>query len=169
MIEISELYHAPQGEGKYLGQQALFVRVRRCPLSCDWCDTKYTWDKNDPGYAEFKSYTASDLAGAMLDWVYNKGNDWAPMSVVFTGGEPMIYQRELVEVIDLFRREITVPIEVETSGIIAPTIAMATRCHFNVSHKLPAAGNKRVPQHKLLNPEITRLFAQTPGTFTIGS
>lgn len=166
MIEVSEIYHAPQGEGKYLGRQALFVRVRRCPLACDWCDTRYTWDKNDPGYAEFASYTPSDLVGEMIEQAYRY--NWAPMSVVFTGGEPMIYQRELVEVIDLFRKEFRVlPVEVETSGIIAPTPEMIARCHFNVSQKLPSAGNKCVPLDKLLNPEITRLFAITPATFKV--
>ena len=168
MIEISEIYSAPQGEGKYLGRQALFVRVRRCPLSCTWCDTKYTWDENDPGYAKYVSYTPHELVGEMVDRVYTEGHDWAPMSVVFTGGEPLIYQRELPLVIDLFRKEFKrVPIEVETSGIIAPAPAMSMRCHFNVSQKLSSAGNERVPQDKLLNPANTRLFATTTATFKV--
>ncbi len=166
MIEISEIYPALQGEGPNLGRQALFVRVHRCPLSCDWCDTKFTWDKNDPGYADFDSVTAPELARAMLG-AAQALTPHEPMSVVFTGGEPMIYQKWLPEVIDLFRAEYRVPIEVETSGIIKPTLAMTTRCHFNVSQKLPSAGNQKVSVDKLFNVENTRLFAMGSSSFKV--
>ena len=32
------------GEGFSVGVPSVFVRVAECNLSCDWCDTRYTWD-----------------------------------------------------------------------------------------------------------------------------
>ena len=164
MIEISEIYNAPQGEGPFLGRQMLFVRVNRCPLSCDWCDTRFTWDKSHPDYGKgVHTYSPSGLAQQMLD----AAGDQPPMAVSFTGGEPMIYQGDLPEVIDLFRGHHKIPIEIETSGIIMPSQAMLLRCHFIVSQKLLSSGNKEVAQDKLLNEEITRLFAVQGATFKV--
>jgi len=159
VIEISELFLAPQGEGRYMGRQALFVRVNRCNLSCDWCDSHFTWDRNHPDYGKgVKSYTPSELAGEMVREAFGLVA-WSPMAVVFTGGEPMIYQQELPEVIDWFRKDFKVPIEVETAGTIVPSSAMLRRCHFNVSPKLASAGNERVPRPMLWNSEATKAYA----------
>lgn len=172
MIEISEIYSAPQGEGPFLGRQMLFVRVNKCPLSCNWCDTRFTWDKSHPDYGKgVIAYKPDELAGEMLDRSYfdAKQNEieWAPMAVSFTGGEPMVYQRDLPLVIDLFRREFKVPIEVETSGIIMPSHEMIMRCHFIVSQKLLSSGNKDIAQDKLFNKEITRVFALQGASFKV--
>lgn len=175
-LEISEIFNAPQGEGPNMGRQSLFVRVHRCPLACAWCDTRYTWDKSDPDYDKFESLSPQELVWHMKS-VSREMSEWPPMAVVFTGGEPMIYQRQIVEVVYGYRRATqsrldasihAIPFEVETSGVIAPTSDMLMLCHFNVSQKLPSSGNENVPLDKLLNVEATKRFAGIPGnTFKV--
>jgi len=40
---INEMFQTIQGEGYYTGTPAIFVRLQGCPVHCQWCDTKYTW------------------------------------------------------------------------------------------------------------------------------
>ena len=58
-----------QGEGPSAGQQALFVRLSRCNLSCRWCDTSYTWDwsRFDP-HAEARRLPVPEVARWLLQW-----------------------------------------------------------------------------------------------------
>ncbi len=161
MIEISEIYQAPQGEGRFIGRQSLFVRVHECPLTCSWCDSKFTWDKKDPEYDKYESYSASGLAQKILD------EPVGAMAIIFTGGEPMLYQRELPEVIDLVRAKYDVPIEIETSGIFTPSFDMVKRCHFNVSHKLPGAGNEKIPLDRLWNREAVHKYLWWDSDFKV--
>ena len=44
---INEIFDALQGEGKTQGQYRTFIRFNNCNLKCDFCDTKYTWNKGD--------------------------------------------------------------------------------------------------------------------------
>ncbi len=44
---ISEVFGPTlQGEGPSAGQAAAFVRLGACNLSCAWCDTAYTWNRD---------------------------------------------------------------------------------------------------------------------------
>ncbi|MGH3922689.1 MAG: 7-carboxy-7-deazaguanine synthase QueE, partial [Pseudonocardiaceae bacterium] len=57
-----------QGEGPSVGQQALFIRLSSCNLSCSWCDTPYTWDwtRFDPR-VESRRVPAEDLLAWALE------------------------------------------------------------------------------------------------------
>ena len=44
-LPVSEIFYSIQGEGKWIGTPAVFVRFCFCNLGCDWCDSDYTWDK----------------------------------------------------------------------------------------------------------------------------
>lgn len=154
MIEVTEMFRAFQGEGPNIGRPSLFVRLRRCTLHCGWCDTKYSWDKNDPG---FQDYTTYDSPARLAEAMEAHTNAFAPVhAVVLTGGEPLIWQREMADALTLYRSVYPVPVEVETSGTIVPSDEMLRLCHFNVSHKLPSAKNDNVPKHRLWNEQAVR-------------
>ncbi|RBM04627.1 7-carboxy-7-deazaguanine synthase QueE [Streptomyces sp. PT12] len=132
-----------QGEGPSAGQQAVFIRLSRCNLSCgthpsaSWaCDTPYTWDwerfdPKDPEVARRES------VGALLAWALSL----PPRLVVVTGGEPMLQWRGL-ERLAVGLRAAGREVEVETNGTLVPDSALVEAVTaFNVSPKLAAAGD----------------------------
>ena len=63
LLEVSEIFGLTiQGEGPSVGRRAVFLRLRRCNLACDWCDTRYTWDKNDPDYDKYEVLTSEQIS-----------------------------------------------------------------------------------------------------------
>lgn len=142
-----------QGEGPSCGQQALFVRLSRCNLSCPSCDTPYTWDwSRFDIVAETRRLTISEI----LRWALSHPT----RLVVITGGEPLLQQNLLVSLITALavagRR-----VEVETNGTISPTPVLTEVVHrFNVSPKLSSfAGH--VNAGRRINPETLRALTAT--------
>jgi organic radical activating enzyme len=158
MIEVSEMYVAPQGEGPNMGRLSLFVRLRRCTLRCVWCDTKQTWDKGDPDYEKYETYEPHQLASAML----KKGQPFGRLSsldvqaIVLTGGEPLMWQEEMVEALISYRSTHGIPVEVETSGTIVPNTDMLMNCSFTVSHKLASSHNEGILRDYLWNEKVVQ-------------
>ncbi len=151
MIEVTEIFGPTlQGEGPSIGKPAKFLRLRRCNLECTWCDTKYTWDKNDPGFNEFRTMSYPDI-------VYEVG---VQDLVVITGGEPLIWKRQLKELLNLKPR--WKRIEIETNGTIHPEdIGNFDNVFFNVSPKLQNSGNRDL---KTLKYAELRSFALHQGS-----
>ena len=71
-INIHEIFESIQGEGKYVGHPALFIRLSGCPVNCSWCDTD-------------NSKTTQVLT---LDEIVDVIHASKMPIVVFTGGEP---------------------------------------------------------------------------------
>lgn len=42
---LSEIFASVEGEGLFVGQPAVFVRLAGCNLRCCYCDTKYAWEE----------------------------------------------------------------------------------------------------------------------------
>ena len=48
-LPIVERFHSLQGEGIHFGKSAFFIRLAKCNVGCEWCDTKQSWnEKNHP-------------------------------------------------------------------------------------------------------------------------
>ena len=168
MIEVTELYVACQGEGRNMGRPSIFLRLRRCVLSCSWCDSKFTWDKTNPGFAIYQTLTPEALVSELVK-LAEVQKHW-PEGLVITGGEPMIWQRELLKVIRQYAwrcdsRPLTprkLFVEVETAGTIVPSEEILMLAHFNVSPKLNSAGNEGIPIGKLWNQEALTRYLYSP-------
>jgi 7-cyano-7-deazaguanosine (preQ0) biosynthesis protein QueE len=149
-LVVSEVFGPTfQGEGPSVGRRAGFVRLGRCNLACTWCDTAYTWDwsRYDPA-VELHRRSVADVVAAV------EAMD-VPM-VVITGGEPLLQQRGLAELLPALspRR-----IEVETAGTLAPTAEVVAGVdQFNVSPKLANSGNALEQRHR---PDVLRAFEST--------
>lgn len=86
-----------QGEGFHWGRQAWFIRLAGCDVGCTWCDVKDSWEaQNHP----------------LID-IHSLANDTKSKFVVITGGEPLMYNLDLLTQI-LTKKGCEVAIE--TSG-----------------------------------------------------
>ena len=43
---INEIFPSIQGEGKSIGKPVLFIRSYGCNSHCNFCDSKYSWEKS---------------------------------------------------------------------------------------------------------------------------
>lgn len=140
-----------QGEGPSTGQQAVFIRLLRCNLTCRTCDTPYTWDTTRFDLAaEGRPVPGADL----LAWVLDQDTEL----VVITGGEPLLQQRQLVPLVSALaaagRR-----VEIETNGTIAPLPELVEVVdQFNVSPKLARFGAGMALSRRI-KPDVLRAFA----------
>ncbi len=133
-LKISELFASLQGEGPSAGAPCLFVRLATCNLRCSWCDTRYTWDWESYRYEdEVELVSPAELAARIIGSHQQR--------VVFTGGEPLLQQAALVEVISALPASLV--LEVETNGTLAPGAELSARVdQWNVSPKLANAGDR---------------------------
>ena len=73
-----EQFYSLQGEGRYSGRPAVFIRLAGCDVGCTWCDVKESWDENDHPLVPLQK---------IVDDVLVTGCNF----VVITGGEPTLY------------------------------------------------------------------------------
>lgn len=134
-LRVSEIFTSIQGEGPTAGEPAAFLRLALCNLRCRWCDTKYTWDFENFDYAlEVHPMAPRD--------VLQRLEATGASRLVITGGEPLMQQRGLIELVRRAPDRWT--IEVETNGTLAPDPALLARVsQWNVSPKLQNCGEPR--------------------------
>lgn len=131
-----------QGEGPSVGRLAVFVRLWGCNLDCSWCDTPYTWDTRGKNGTVFSR--AAESAEWTLESIADRFNELSAglnCVLVVTGGEPLIQQARIIELIDLLPG---VNVEVETNGTILPEVD-SSRVAFNISPKLESANTTKDP------------------------
>jgi 7-carboxy-7-deazaguanine synthase len=135
-LRISEIFESIQGEGASAGAPSVFVRLATCNLRCSWCDTRYTWDWAAYDYdREVTRVAVEDVAGKIL------ASD-AGSHVVITGGEPLLQQPALIELMRALPAARHV--EIETNGTVAPVAELVARVdQWNVSPKLANSGESR--------------------------
>lgn len=143
MLRVNERYGPVlQGEGASLGKPVLFLRMAGCNLHCKWCDTSASWFyegvKFPHDYAkqvkiedEVHEQTVSEIA----EWI----NSQPTQRVVLSGGEPMLQQTGLVELMQACPTKL---FEVETNGTFSPSDDFLGLIHqINISPKLENSGN----------------------------
>lgn len=100
--KINDIFESAQGEGIYLGEEQLFVRLFGCNLGCKFCDTKIN---------SFKEYEPQQLLEELKKYqnIYH--------SVSFTGGEPLLQKDFLKGAMTLTKKE-GYKNYLETNGIL---------------------------------------------------
>ena len=162
-----EIFASLQGEGPSLGRPSVFVRLSRCNLACQWCDTAYTWrfigdnrpHRDDLAFERSANQLVleeADVAARILAL--------APQRLVVTGGEPLLQGAALARVVALLKEARPVlHVEIETNGTVAPAPALDPLVdQFNVSPKLAHSGN---PADLALIPERLSAWAADPRAF----
>lgn len=143
-LPVNEIFSSIQGEGYFTGTPAVFVRLQSCPVGCPWCDTKHTWEKKADRRIPFdtmlkKTVDADTWADAGVDTLCRYLRDQPEKLVVFTGGEPCLY--ELGE-ISARLSEMGKQVQVETSG--TEEIKVHDETWVTLSPKLDMPGGRQV-------------------------
>lgn len=148
-LAVSEIFGPTfQGEGKFAGTRTAFLRLAGCNLHCSWCDTPYTWDwtgRNGKRYSvreESKVMHISEVCDS-IDRLQCK-------HLVITGGEPMLQQDALAQMLRGTKAEYEV--EIETNGTITPKTPLYVQlAHLDVSPKLSNSG---MPREMRIKPQV---------------
>ena len=99
-LPVMEQFLTLQGEGRFTGHTAYFIRLGGCDVGCVWCDVKESWDMN--------KHPLYDIT-TLVKNVQASGSNL----VVITGGEPFMHDlTELTRILS----DHQVRTHVETSG-----------------------------------------------------
>ena len=122
-IAINEVFGPTiQGEGKFTGTPSVFVRLNGCNLRCAFkgslCDTPYT------SHCPEKSvmYDVDELAKAIVERIDCIGGHCENSHIVITGGEPMLQQEAILDLLNTLHDEYGCfnQVTIETNGSIPP-------------------------------------------------
>lgn len=98
-MRVNEIFYSLQGEGRFTGTAAIFIRLSGCNLRCSFCDTRHD---------DYTLYTENDIVAAIASY--------PARHVVITGGEPTLQlTRLLVDKLHEAGRFV----QIETNGSIA--------------------------------------------------
>ena len=84
-LQLNDLFWTLQGEGRWTGYRALFVRLPYCNYDCPWCDTEFN---------SFEEWTEKDF----LNFCEKESSRFA----VITGGEPLAH-KQLPKIVTLLK------------------------------------------------------------------
>ena len=124
MLSVSEIFHSIQGEGPNAGYPVVFLRTAGCNLRCTWCDTPYALELR-----QGKKMETGEIVAAI--------EAFGPKHLVITGGEPMIQQEGLKEILKELKGYF---VEIETNGGFTSSIDEFIH-QYNCSPKLAGSGN----------------------------
>lgn len=147
MLFVNEIFASIQGEGRFTGVCAVFIRLQGCPVHCPWCDTKYTWKLPTPNAVpidvalqkvdapQWASVQESELVSTLQTRFSHIDH------IVITGGEPCLYDlRSLTRALIQLGKSV----QIETSG--TSPILVDDACYVTVSPKvdMPSGLNVRL-------------------------
>lgn len=104
--EITEIFSSVQGEGIFVGARQIFVRFKRCNISCEFCDT--------PNQGVVREYSPAHLMREVKALDKAKGPHH---SVSLTGGEPLVYT-EFLKIFLPLLKEADFKAYLETNGTL---------------------------------------------------
>ncbi|RMD74011.1 MAG: 7-carboxy-7-deazaguanine synthase QueE [Lentisphaerae bacterium] len=152
---IAEIFLSFQGEGRFLGIPAFFVRTSGCNLRCQWgstrCDSAYaSWEAEQYG----RHMELGEIM-AQLEALHQRHPH--VNTVIITGGEPTL-QDELPELIRLLKQA-KFAVHMESNGTNPPPSGLALD-FVSLSPKLRSAlGARPIPAgrfHPQTDPQILR-------------
>jgi 7-carboxy-7-deazaguanine synthase len=82
-LPLVEHFFTLQGEGYQTGRAAYFLRIGGCDVGCSWCDSRFSWNPDLHPLVDINT---------IIGYVLKSGTD----SVVITGGEPLMWNLDLL-------------------------------------------------------------------------
>ncbi|MEN9218945.1 MAG: 7-carboxy-7-deazaguanine synthase QueE [Gloeomargarita sp. DG_2_bins_126] len=118
-----EIFSAIQGEGIYVGERQIFLRLGGCDLRCRFCDSAHTWQpppqgrvEFTPGARDFQKITNPVTGAQVLGWLQRQFQGGKHQAISITGGEPLLQADFLAEFLPHLKKQIPLPIYLETGG-----------------------------------------------------
>ncbi len=102
---ITEIFSSIQGESTFAGKVCFFIRLAGCNLNCSYCDTKYSFNKENA-----QTFTIEQL--------YQEVVESGIKLVEITGGEPLLQDSVYELTNKLIQNNFTVLIETNGSILI---------------------------------------------------
>lgn len=130
-----------QGEGPMCGKRTFFVRFGGCPYRCSWCDTPYSVLPEQVKINSLK-LTGDQIYDA-LKALGAKANDW----ITLTGGDPVLWNAPIADLISKHRGEFK--FQIETQGSLWNDWLHLADCVV-VSPKPPSSGMLHKFDHEML-------------------
>jgi 7-carboxy-7-deazaguanine synthase len=129
-----------------MGLPATFLRLGDCNLTCQYCDTRYSWDwQHYVRRQELQERDVVEIASHL--------RALGPRRLVVTGGEPLL---QLASLEDLLAELVDFFVEVETNGTLMPGPGLLQAVgQWNVSPKLSNSGMTRFLRIK---PDVLAAF-----------
>lgn len=129
--KVVEKFVSINGEGLHSGELAVFIRFFGCNLRCDYCDSKYSYDKAE----QYEELTAKEL----LEYVQQQN----VKNVTLTGGEPLMQANIKELVLQLAINGYRVEIETNGSMSVAELaeLPLSYRPCLTLDYKTECAGN----------------------------
>jgi 7-carboxy-7-deazaguanine synthase len=167
ILSDDKIFYTVEGEGEYIGQRSLFMRMAMCNLTCigfasedspHGCDSFISWSIKN-------KMTFNEIFQMMEDnnWIekLKMGTIWK-----LTGGEPLIQQKQLLKLVEAFieKYEFTPKIDFETNATLMPNSRWKEEfgATFTTSPKLTTNGD---PENKTYKPEVLKYHREINSGF----
>src|SRR6185295_3635450 len=147
---VMEVFASIQGEGAYVGEPQVLLRLRGCPLRCRWCDTPGSWavranDRASVRAAARNAVRDEDPWATPFQaacWIAEV-EPGTPRTVSVTGGEPLLWPEFLLGLRSMLspRR-----LHLETAGAHPRTLARVLDAFDHVSLDLKPEGDLDAPE-----------------------
>ena len=162
-----EIFASLQGEGPSAGTPVAFIRLSRCNLACQWCDTAYTWrfgrdgeDDERPHRDNVTFDRKTNQVAVSPEKAAAKIAALGQKRLVITGGEPLMQCGPLADMLAILP---DIKVEIETNGTTRASAHVDIRVdQYNVSPKLAHSGNAA---ELALVPERLDHYAADPRAF----
>jgi len=102
---VVEKFVSINGEGQRSGELAVFIRLAKCNLRCNYCDTMWA---NEEGVATTQM---------TKEEIYNYILETKVKNITLTGGEPLL-DRDVRDLIEYIVKDRSLFLEIETNGSI---------------------------------------------------
>lgn len=127
-FKVVEIFESINGEGRRVGQLAIFIRLQKCNLNCSYYDTRWANGDDAP-------YTLMSE-----DEIYDRILKSGIKNITLTGGEPLLH-KDVEILLEKIGNNPNLSLEIETNGSIEleKFSKLKNPPLFTMDYKLPSS------------------------------